>query len=43
MVETRLVEPGRLLELFATIEPELYRFPMVDSNGLRAAVETLTA
>jgi hypothetical protein len=43
MVETRLVEPGRLLELFATIEPELYRFPTVDSNGLRAAVETLTA
>ena len=28
-----LVEPGRLRELFAEIEPELYRFPAIDPRG----------
>lgn len=33
------VEPGRLLELFAEIEPELFRFPAIDPARFRAAVE----
>ena len=41
MVESGLVEPGRLLELFEGVEAELYRFPAVDPNGLRSAVESL--
>lgn len=41
MVESGLVEPERLLELFAAIEPELYRFPAVDRDELRSAVESL--
>jgi hypothetical protein len=43
MVESGLVKPGRLLELFEAIEPELYRFPAVDPRGLRAAVGSLIA
>jgi hypothetical protein len=41
MVESGLVEPRRLLELFEGVEPELYRFPAVDPTGLRNAVESL--
>ena len=41
MVESGLVEPSRLLELFEGIEPELYRFPAVDPSNLRKAVESL--
>ncbi len=41
MVSSGLVEPGKLLELFEGIEPELFRFPAVDPAGLRAAVESL--
>jgi hypothetical protein len=41
MVETRLVDPQRLLELFEGIEPELYRFPAVDPNSLRQAIRDL--
>ncbi len=33
------VEPAQLLELFAAIEPELYRFPAVDARDLRRRVE----
>lgn len=43
MVESGLVEPSRLLELFEEIEPELYRFPAVDPSSLRQAVESLLA
>jgi len=41
MVETGLVDPRRLLELFEGIEGELFRFPAVDPGGLRRAVEDL--
>ncbi|MGN6276070.1 MAG: DUF6036 family nucleotidyltransferase [Solirubrobacterales bacterium] len=43
MVEAELVKPERLLELFEEIESELYRFPTVDPNELRIAVESLGA
>lgn len=42
MIERGLVEPGRLRELFAAIEGELYRFPAVDPAGLRAKVRSFT-
>ena len=38
MIETGLVQPSRLLELFATIEPELYRYPAIDPASFRRAV-----
>ena len=41
MVDSEQVEPGRLLQLFEEIEPELFRFPAVDPARLRAAVESL--
>jgi len=39
MMRLGLVEPERLRELFAEIEPELYRFPAIDPTRFRAAVE----
>jgi hypothetical protein len=42
MVESGHVDPERLRELFAAIEPELFRFPSVDPPSLRAAVEALS-
>lgn len=39
MIENRLVEPGRLRDLFARIEADLYRFPAVDPAGLRERLE----
>ncbi len=43
MARSGQVEPGRLLELFEGIEPQLFRFPAVDPAGLRAAVESFAA
>lgn len=43
MVDSELVEPDRLLELFEQIESELYRFPAVDPSSLRSAVESLSS
>jgi Nucleotidyltransferase of unknown function (DUF6036) len=34
-----LVEPTRLMELFARIEPQLYRYPALDPPSFRRAVE----
>lgn len=39
MIETGLVEPGRLLELFTAVEGELFRYPALDPATLRAKVE----
>jgi len=33
-----LIETGRLLELFAQIEPQLIRYPAIDPASFRAAV-----
>jgi hypothetical protein len=35
----KLVEPTRLLDYFAEIEPDLYRFPAIDQETFRRAVE----
>jgi hypothetical protein len=42
MVESGLVEPARLLELFDAVADQFYRYPAVDPAGLRLAVERLT-
>jgi hypothetical protein len=38
MLDRGLVEPGALTATLEEIEPELFRFPAVDANELRAAV-----
>jgi hypothetical protein len=40
MLSRELVDAARLLEFFAEIEPELYRFPAVDPVDFRKSVET---
>lgn len=39
MAKRGLVEPGRLLDFLAAIEPGLYRFPAIDPRSFRRAVE----
>jgi uncharacterized nucleotidyltransferase DUF6036 len=39
MIERRLVDPGHALEYFASMEPELFRFPAIDARSFRRAVE----
>jgi hypothetical protein len=42
MLRRGLVDPGRLRELFAAIEPLLYRYPAIEPRSFRAAVEAVT-
>jgi hypothetical protein len=39
LLDRGLVEPGRLLELFEAIEPQLLRYPALDPASFRRAVE----
>ncbi len=39
MLRHNLVEPQRLLEMFAAIEDQLYRYPALDGRSFRQAVE----
>jgi hypothetical protein len=39
MIESGLVEPARLSELYAAIEPELYRYPALDPSVFRQKVD----
>lgn len=39
MIDDGLVEPARLRELFAEIEPRLYRYPAIDPEAFRQALE----
>jgi uncharacterized nucleotidyltransferase DUF6036 len=41
MFERGLIEPQRLLDYFAKIEPALYRYPAIDPRAFRRAVETI--
>jgi hypothetical protein len=41
MVESGLVAPARLLELYETIEPELYRYPAIDPAAFRRKVKAV--
>ena len=38
MIDTGLVKPQRLRELFEAIEPELFRYPSIDPASFRQAV-----
>ncbi|HET8647453.1 MAG TPA: DUF6036 family nucleotidyltransferase [Vicinamibacteria bacterium] len=42
MLRRGRVHPERLRELFAAIEPQLYRYPAIDPARFRAAVEAAT-
>lgn len=39
MIDQKLIDVKRLLEFFAAIEPEIYRYPAIDSATFRSAVE----
>lgn len=43
MIRDGLVDPRKLEELFAQVEPLLYRYPAVDPPSLRAAVARIAA
>jgi len=43
MIRRGLVNPGRLLECFRAIEPDLVRYPALDPPSFRRAVETVVA
>ena len=43
MLQRGLVEPVRMRELFAAIEPKLYRYPALDPASFRRAVEEALA
>ena len=43
MLQRGLVEPVRMRELFAAIEPKLYRYPAIDPASFRRAVEEALA
>jgi uncharacterized nucleotidyltransferase DUF6036 len=38
----QLIDPQHLRELFAVIEPQLFRYPAIDPRSFRAAVEEMT-
>jgi hypothetical protein len=39
MINSGLVEPARLVEFFNMIEDQLYKYPALDKNSFRSAVE----
>ncbi len=39
MVDSGLIDPGRALELFAEAESQLFRYPSIDADALRAKVQ----
>lgn len=43
MVRTRLVKPAKLRELFEQVAAELYRYPAINADTLRSAVERFAA
>jgi hypothetical protein len=43
MIESGLVAPALLRELYETIEPELYRYPAIDPAAFRRKVEAALA
>ena len=40
MYERRLIEPSLLMDFYAAIEPDLFRYPAVDPQSFRRAVES---
>jgi hypothetical protein len=43
MIERKLVEPGKAMELFEAIEDRLYRFPSIDPASFRRRVKEALA
>jgi hypothetical protein len=43
MISRGLVQPARLLELFSRVADKLYKYPAIDANSLRQAVEQLAS
>jgi hypothetical protein len=43
MIERKLIEPGKAMELFEAIEDRLYRFPAIDPASFRRRVEEALA
>jgi uncharacterized nucleotidyltransferase DUF6036 len=41
MIQSALVDPTRLLELFSEVEEDMYRYPAIDGKKFRAAVERI--
>ncbi|MBI4481331.1 MAG: hypothetical protein HY652_00435, partial [Acidobacteria bacterium] len=41
MIRRGFIGPDKLMEFFASIEPELYRYPAVDPSSFRCAVEEI--
>lgn len=41
LVRERIVDPARLRALFAEVQPELFRYPAIDSKSLKTAVDRL--
>ena len=39
MIDQKLIDVKRLLEFFAAIEPEIYKYPAIDSAQFRASIE----
>lgn len=39
MINSGLIEPGRLLNLFSAIEADLHRYPAIDAPAFRTSVE----
>lgn len=39
MIQRGLIDPKRLLEIFTSIESELYRYPALDPTRFRRSVE----
>ncbi len=43
MIDSGLVAPARLRQLYETVEPELYRYPAIDPAAFRRKVEAALA
>ncbi len=41
MLQEGMIEPQKLLRLFESVEPELYRYPAIDPPSFRHAVEEI--
>jgi len=41
MLSRKLVDPTQLLELYETVEPNLYKYPAIDPKSFRAKVDTV--
>jgi hypothetical protein len=43
MIERQLVDPAQLVKLFSRVEDKLYKYPAIDAESLRQAVEQIAS